>query len=84
MIRYTHKEELWNVWSHVGGVVMGVVVGVIFMIMAVGAGSAWASVSTCLACWAVMLLPPSIIPYPFVQNGESGCAAGTTLPSTGI
>ena len=54
MIRYTHKEELWNVWSHVGGVVMGVVVGVIFMIMAVGAGSAWASLGVSLYLFGML------------------------------
>ena len=54
MIRYTHQEELWNVWSHVGGVVMGVVVGVIFMIMAVGAGSAWASLGVGLYLFGML------------------------------
>ena len=32
-IRYTHKEELWNSWSHAGGIVMGVIFGVIFLWM---------------------------------------------------
>lgn len=54
MIRYTHKEELWNAWSHVGGVVMGVVVGVIFMIMTVGAGSAWASLGVSLYLFGML------------------------------
>ena len=33
-IRYTHQEELWNSWSHAGGIVMGVAFGVIFLVMA--------------------------------------------------
>ena len=32
-IRYTHKEELWNSWSHAGGIVMGVIFGVIFQLV---------------------------------------------------
>ena len=30
-IRYTHKEELWNSWSHAGGIIMGVLFGVVFV-----------------------------------------------------
>ncbi len=26
-IRYTHREELWNTWSHAAGIVLGVVTG---------------------------------------------------------
>lgn len=31
-IRYTKKEEQWNVWSHAGGILLGVVVAVVFLI----------------------------------------------------
>ena len=41
-IRYTHKEELWNSWSHAGGIVMGVVFGVIFIVMAFKGDNPWA------------------------------------------
>lgn len=34
-INYTHKEELWNSWSHAGGIVLGVVIGVLLLIRAV-------------------------------------------------
>ena len=33
MIRYTHKEEIWNTFSHAGGILLGVVVGIIFLVM---------------------------------------------------
>ena len=33
MIRYTHREELWNSWSHAAGTVLGVVVGSIMVYM---------------------------------------------------
>ena len=32
MIRYTKKEEIWNAASHGGGILMGVVFGVIFLV----------------------------------------------------
>ena len=33
MIRYTKKEELWNTWSHAAGIVLGVVVGILFLVI---------------------------------------------------
>lgn len=54
MIRYTHKEEIWNTLSHLGGVVIGIIIGVVFMIMAVGAGSAWASVGVGLYLFGML------------------------------
>lgn len=32
---YTRTEELWNTWSHAGGILLGVVIGVIFIVMCV-------------------------------------------------
>ncbi len=29
-IHFNHKEELWNSWSHAGGILLGVVFGAIF------------------------------------------------------
>ena len=40
---YTRKEELWNSWSHAGGIVMGVVVGIIFLVWCVKSDSHWAT-----------------------------------------
>ena len=47
-IRYTHKEELWNSWSHAGGIVMGVVFGVIFLWMSFRGDNPWARLGVCL------------------------------------
>ena len=44
MIRYTHKEELWNAWSHAGGIALGVVIGVIFLVWCFSEGNNWTRV----------------------------------------
>ena len=41
-IRYTRNEENLNVWSHAAGIVLGVVVGVVFLVMCAGKGYGWA------------------------------------------
>ena len=28
---FSHKEELWNAWSHAAGIILGVVVGILFL-----------------------------------------------------
>ena len=33
-IRYTRREEIWNTWSHAGGILLGIVIGIIFLYMA--------------------------------------------------
>lgn len=47
-IRYTRREEHWNTWSHAAGIVLAVVVGIVFMVMAVRAADTWASVGVAL------------------------------------
>lgn len=42
MIDYTHKEELWNTWSHAAGVLLGIVIGIIFIIQCLDHGDVWA------------------------------------------
>lgn len=42
MIRYSHKEELWNSWSHAAGIIVGVAVGVAFLIYCAGPENNWA------------------------------------------
>ena len=53
-IRYTHREELWNSWSHAGGIVMGVVFGVIFLWMAFRGDDPWARLGVCLYLFGMM------------------------------
>lgn len=39
---FTHKEELWNSWSHAAGIVLGVVVGAVFITWCARAANGWA------------------------------------------
>ncbi len=41
-IRDTHREELWNSWSHAGGIVLGVVFGIVFIVMVAQGENHWA------------------------------------------
>jgi hemolysin III len=54
MIHYTHKEEVWNTFSHAGGILMGVVVGIIFLVMTISSHSSWASVGVSLYLFGMM------------------------------
>jgi hemolysin III len=53
-IRYTHKEEIWNTFSHAGGILLGVVIGIIFLVMTIGSGSSWASVGVGLYLFGML------------------------------
>ena len=48
MIRYTKKEEIWNAASHGGGILLGVVFGVIFLVWCFESDNNWAR-------WGVIL-----------------------------
>lgn len=41
-IRYTRREELWNSWSHAGGILLGVAAGVLLLWLAFRGHSSWA------------------------------------------
>ena len=53
-IRYTHKEELWNAWSHAGGIVMGVAFGIVFLVMAFKGDNPWARLGVCLYLFGML------------------------------
>lgn len=40
---FSHREELWNAWSHAGGILLGVVFGAIFLTWCFGRGNGWAT-----------------------------------------
>lgn len=47
-IFYSHKEELWNAWSHSGGIVLGIVFGTIFLVWCFQERAGWATVGVIL------------------------------------
>jgi len=48
VIRYTKKEEIWNAVSHGGGILLGVVFGIIFLVWCFESDNGWAR-------WGVIL-----------------------------
>jgi len=40
-IFFNHKEELWNSWSHAGGIALGGVFGIVFLIWCFRYGNGW-------------------------------------------
>lgn len=54
-IHYTHKEELWNTWSHAAGVLLGIAIGVIFIIICFTDGDDWARTGVILYLTGMLL-----------------------------
>ena len=53
-VRFSHKEELWNSWSHAAGIMIGVVVGVIFLIWCARSGNGWATAGVILYLFGML------------------------------
>lgn len=53
-IRYTHKEELWNSWSHAAGIVLGVAVGIIFLFICARGDNPWARAGVTLYLFGML------------------------------
>lgn len=53
-IFYSHKEELWNSWSHAAGIVMGVVFGVIFLSWCFHEHNGWATFGVSLYLFGML------------------------------
>ena len=54
MIRYTKKEEIWNASSHGGGILLGVVFGIIFLIWCFRSDNDWARVGVILYLFGML------------------------------
>ena len=54
VIRYTKKEEIWNAWSHGGGILLGVVFGIIFLVWCFQADNNWARVGVILYLFGML------------------------------
>ena len=53
-IRYTKKEEIWNAASHGGGILLGVVFGIIFLVWCFQADNNWARVGVILYLFGML------------------------------
>ena len=54
MIRYTRKEEIWNATSHGGGILLGVVFGIIFLVWCFRSDNNWAQVGVILYLFGML------------------------------
>jgi len=54
MIRYTKKEEIWNSASHGGGALLGLVMGVIFLVCVFSHDNDWARVGVILYLFGML------------------------------
>lgn len=53
-IHYTRKEELWNSWSHAAGIVLGVVVGILFLVICYQGHNPWARAGVLLYLFGML------------------------------
>ena len=53
-IHFNHREELWNAWSHAGGIIMGIVVGIIFLIWCFREHNGWATAGIILYLFGML------------------------------
>lgn len=54
MIKYTKGEEIWNAASHGGGILLGVVFGIIFLVWCFQADNNWARVGVILYLFGML------------------------------
>ena len=53
-IHFNHKEELWNSWSHAGGIALGAVFGVVFMVWCCRSDNGWATAGIILYLFGML------------------------------
>ncbi len=54
-IHFNHKEELWNSWSHAGGILLGVVFGAIFLYWCFTQHNGWATAGIILYLFGMLM-----------------------------
>jgi len=52
---YTPLEEKWNSWSHAAGILLGVVIGMVFMAWCVMQGSVWGTIGVSLYLFGMLM-----------------------------
>ena len=53
-IFFSHKEEVWNSWSHGAGIILGVVVGTAFLVWCGWARNGWATAGIILYLFGML------------------------------
>lgn len=53
-IKYTHTEELWNSWSHAGGIALGVAFGIVFLVWCFESHNGWATAGVILYLFGML------------------------------
>ena len=53
-IYFNHKEELWNSWSHGAGVLLGLIVGTVFLVWCGWARNGWATAGIILYLFGML------------------------------
>lgn len=54
-ISYSHKEELWNSWTHAAGILLGVTVGAFWLAGCIKSGNIWATFSISLYLFGMLM-----------------------------
>lgn len=54
-IHFNHKEELWNSWSHAGGIVIALVFGVLFLVWSAKSENGWATAGVILYLFGMFM-----------------------------
>lgn len=68
--RYTPREERWNAWSHVGGIVLGVAAGFVFLSRCCAAGNGWATAGVGLYLLGMLASYVSSVTYHALPDGS--------------
>lgn len=51
---YTHSEEIWNAWSHALGIILGCIIGAIFLSWCISAHNVWATIGIVLYLFGML------------------------------
>ena len=53
-IHFSHREELWNSWSHAGGIALGVAFGIVFLVWCFESHNGWATAGVVLYLFGML------------------------------
>ena len=54
-IYFSHREELWNSWSHAAGIILGAVVGTVFIVWCARHENGWATFGVALYLFGMLM-----------------------------